>query len=101
LNLQAAFEAADSLDMAGGPLAYAAHLSLAPLAGVPRKNALFQSDLGTLWISLADLQQIAQFFEGAANLKPDQYLAPPFAPSGIFQVSPVLPEQPGFLQIPR
>lgn len=46
--IQAAFETADWLDMIGDPLAYAQHLSVAPLAGVPPKMTLFQFGVGDL-----------------------------------------------------
>ncbi len=46
--IQAAFEAADWLDISGDPLAYALHLKTSPLAGVPAKNTLFQFGYGDL-----------------------------------------------------
>lgn len=46
--LQAAFETADWVGMVGDPLAYAQHLQVAPLSGVPPKMALFQFGLGDL-----------------------------------------------------
>ncbi len=45
---QAAFEAADWLNMLGDPLAYAPHLRTAPLAGVAPANTLFQFGYGDL-----------------------------------------------------
>jgi hypothetical protein len=47
-TLQAAFEAAEWLDMSGDPLSYAPHLRTSPLAGVPAKNTLFQYGFGDL-----------------------------------------------------
>ncbi|HTA41700.1 MAG TPA: hypothetical protein VK789_04590 [Bryobacteraceae bacterium] len=46
--IQAAFEIADWVGMLGDPLAYAQHLSIAPLAGVPPKSTLFQFGVGDL-----------------------------------------------------
>ena len=48
LEIQSAFEVADWLGMPGDPLAFASHLQLSPLAGVPRKYTLFQFALGDL-----------------------------------------------------
>jgi len=47
-TLQAAFEAAEWLDMSGDPLSYAPHLKTSPLAGVPPKNTLLQYGFGDL-----------------------------------------------------
>lgn len=46
--IQAAFETADWVGMTGDPLAYAQHLALAPLMGVPPKQTLFQFGIGDL-----------------------------------------------------
>lgn len=48
MAIQAAFEAADWLDMLGDPLSYAPHLKVSPLAGVPAKATLFQFGYGDL-----------------------------------------------------
>lgn len=48
MAVQAAFEAADWLDMLGDALSYAPHLRTAPLAGNAPKNLLFQFGLGDL-----------------------------------------------------
>ncbi len=48
MPIQAAFEVVDWLGMLGDPLAYAGHLSTAPLHGVPAKATLFQFGLGDL-----------------------------------------------------
>lgn len=45
---QAAFEAADWLNMLGDPLAYAPHLKTSPLAGMTPANTLFQFGYGDL-----------------------------------------------------
>lgn len=46
--IQAAFEAADWLNMLGDPLAYAPHLKTSPLAGISPANTLFQFGYGDL-----------------------------------------------------
>jgi hypothetical protein len=46
--IQAAFEAADWLNMTGDPLAYAPHLKTSPLAGRAPANTLFQFGYGDL-----------------------------------------------------
>ena len=48
MAVQAAFEAADWVDMLGDPLAFAPHLKTSPLPGVPAKNILFQFAFGDL-----------------------------------------------------
>lgn len=48
LDIQAAFETAEWLDMLGDPLSFAPHLKSLPLAGVPAKATLFQFGLGDL-----------------------------------------------------
>lgn len=45
---QAAFEAADWIDMVGDALAFAPYLQTSPLDGVPSKNVLFQFGYGDL-----------------------------------------------------
>ncbi len=51
LDIQAAFETAEWLNMLGDPLSYAPHLKSLPLAGVPPKQTLFQFGLGDLEVS--------------------------------------------------
>ncbi len=79
--LQAAFETADWLGMVGDPLAYAQHLTVAPLAGVPRKTTLFQFGLGDLEVANPTESAIVRAaqalpstwylrFDIAANLQP-------------------------------
>lgn len=48
MAIQAAFAAADWLDMLGDSLSYAPHLTVDPLAGIAPKNVLFQFGLGDL-----------------------------------------------------
>ena len=82
MAIQAAFEAADWLNMLGDPLSFAPHLHLTPLQGVPPKPALFQFGFGDLEvpnpteaavIRAADDQATSSFlhFEVAAAIAPD------------------------------
>ncbi len=48
LDIQAAFETAEWLNMLGDPLSFAPHLKSAPLSGVQPKQTMFQFSLGDL-----------------------------------------------------
>ena len=48
LDIQAAFETAEWLNMLGDPLSFAPHLKTAPLAGLSPKQTMFQIGLGDL-----------------------------------------------------
>lgn len=82
MAIQAAFEAPDWLGMLGDPLAFAPHLKLSPLAGVPAKKTLFQFGFGDLEVSnptesavvlAAGGQATTSFleFQIAASLQPE------------------------------
>ncbi len=82
MAIQAAFEAADWLDMLGDPLSYAPHLKLSPLARNAPKATLFQFGYGDLEvpnptesavIRAADAQSSSWFFrfDRAADQHPE------------------------------
>lgn len=82
IDIHAAFEVAEWLGMTGDPVAYASHLRLSPLRGVPSKFTLFQFALGDLevpnptnsaLIRAAGGERSAWYlrFDKAAQLRPE------------------------------
>lgn len=100
MAIQAAFEAPDWLGMVGDPLAFAPHLTLAPLAGVPAKKVLFQFGFGDLEVPNPTEANVVQAagalsstsffnFQIAAALQPS--LLSVFDPS--YGALPILPHR--------
>ncbi|MGH9584945.1 MAG: hypothetical protein ACRD4O_18650, partial [Bryobacteraceae bacterium] len=67
MAIQAAFEAADWLDMLGDSLSYAPHLSSDPLSGVPEKNVLFQFGYGDLEVPNPTESAVVRAADGQTN----------------------------------
>lgn len=67
MTVQAAFEAADWLDMLGDALSYAPHLTVDPLPGLSPKKVLFQFGLGDLEVPNPTESAVSRAANSVAN----------------------------------